>query len=188
LQWSDLDPVAKTLRIERALEETKGPVPGQGPTRRLKEPKRASHKRTIQIDDALIALLLSVREKHLRLAAGVPDGAAVDFSLIRLPSDALMFPSLGHDIDFTRLGDAHAVTRAFERHARKRFPKLRFHDLRGSHETALLDAGVPVHVVAARCGHDPAVLLRSYAERTGKADISAASVIGSISKAILGTD
>jgi hypothetical protein len=30
----------------------------------------------------------------------------------------------------------------------------------------LLDAGVPVHVVAARCGHDPAVLLRSYAKRT----------------------
>src|SRR5215813_9203594 len=46
--------------------------------------------------------------------------------------------------------------------------KLRFHDLRGSHETALLDAGVPVHVVAQRCGHDPAVLLRSYA--SGRAE------------------
>jgi len=32
------------------------------------------------------------------------------------------------------------------------FQGLRFHDLRGSYETALLDAGVPVHVVAARCG------------------------------------
>jgi hypothetical protein len=44
----------------------------------------------------------------------------------------------------------------------------------------LLDAGAPVHVVAARCGHDPAVLLRSYAKRTRKADRSAAAVIGSI--------
>jgi hypothetical protein len=32
------------------------------------------------------------------------------------------------------------------------------HDLRGSHETALLDAGVPVHVVAER--------LRNYAKRS----------------------
>ena len=36
LRWSDLDPIEKTLRIERALEATKGPVPGAGPTRRLK--------------------------------------------------------------------------------------------------------------------------------------------------------
>lgn len=64
--------------------------------------------------------------------------------------------------------------------------ELRLHDLRGTHETLLLDAGVPVHVVAARCGHDPAVLLRSYAKRTRKADRSAAGVIGSISKGVLG--
>jgi hypothetical protein len=37
----------------------------------------------------------------------------------------------------------------------------------------IADAGVPVHVVAARCGHDPAVLLRSYAKTTRKADTSA---------------
>jgi len=30
--------------------------------------------------------------------------------------------------------------------------------------------GVPLHVVVARCGHDPAVLLRAYAKRTRKAD------------------
>jgi hypothetical protein len=42
-----------------------------------------------------------------------------------------------------------------------------------------------VHVVADRCGHDPAVLLRSYAKRTKKADKTAADIIGSPSKAIL---
>ena len=50
----------------------------------------------------------------------------------------------------------------------------------------LLDARVPVHVVAKRCGHDPATLLRSYAKRTKKADKSAAVVIGNISRTILG--
>lgn len=63
---------------------------------------------------------------------------------------------------------------------------MRLHDLRGTHSTALLDAGVPVHVVAARIGDDPATLLRSYAKRTKKADTSAAAVIGSISKGIIG--
>jgi integrase len=185
LQWCDLDPVAKTLRIERALEETKG-KPGEGPVRRLKEPKRSAHARTIQIDDALIALLLSERDKHLRLVAGVPDGAPVDLSLIKLPEGALMFPSFhGRDGGFTKLKDAKAVSKHFEKLSRKTFPGLCFHDLRGSHETALLDSGVPVHVVAARCGHDPATLLRSYAKRTKKADTSAASVIGAMSAAAL---
>jgi integrase len=73
----------------------------------------------------------------------------------------------------------------FVRHARKLgFKGLRFHDLRGSHETALLDAGVPVHTVAASCGHDPATLLRTYAKRTRKADTSAAAVIHNLSRGI----
>jgi len=166
----------KTLRIERAIEETKAFG------RTLKEPKTHRGKRTIQIDDDLVALLLADRDKHLRIVAGIPDGTKVDISLVKLPADALMFPSnAGETFDFTRLRDPHAVTREFCRQARKRgFPKLRFHDLRGSHETALLDAGVPVHVVAARCGHDPAVLLRSYAKRTKKADTNAADAIGKL--------
>jgi integrase len=177
LQWRDLDPVAKTLRIERSLEETKG-------QRRLKGPKREKHKRTIQIDDALMRLLLSIKEQHLRLVAGVPSGAQVDLSLIKLPDGSLMFPS-PCGVDLTRPRRSNTLTRCFEARARKRFPGLRFHDLRGSHETALLDAGIPVHVVADRYGHDPAVLLRSYAKRTKKADKTAADIIGSLSKAIL---
>lgn len=78
------------------------------------------------------------------------------------------------------------MTHEFQRvAARLGFDGLRFHDLRGTHETLLLDAGVPVHVVAARCGHDPAVLLRSYARRTRKADTTAAGIIGGLSKAAL---
>ena len=42
-----------------------------------------------------------------------------------------------------------------------------------------------MHVVAARDGHDPAVLLRNYAKRTKKADTSAAAVIGALSKGVL---
>src|SRR5262249_53907277 len=130
------------------------------------------------------------REKHLRIAAGVPDGVAVDLSLVKLPDGALMFPNppaLGEGFSFTKLRNPDNTTKEFVRKARKLgFPSLRLHDLRGTHETLLLDRGVPVHVVAARCGHDPAVLLRSYAKRTRKADSNAAAVIGSLSKGMLG--
>jgi integrase len=86
LRWSDLDATEKTLRIERAIEQTvKHGL-------RFKGPKKERHKRTIKIDDDLVALLLSEREKHLRLVAGVADGVAVDLSLIRLPEAALIFP------------------------------------------------------------------------------------------------
>ena len=123
-----------------------------------------------------------------RIAAGVTDGVSVDLSLIKLPEGALVFPStVGAVFDFTRPRHPQAITGEFVKRARKiGFPKLRFHDLRGTHETLLLDAGVPVHVVAARCGHDPAVLLRVYARRTKKADTSAAVVLGLLSKSVLG--
>ena len=184
LRWSDLDLANKALRIERAIEETKK----HGI--RFKGPKKESHKRTITIDDDLLTLLLAEREKHLRIIAGVPDSAAVDLGLVKLPEGALIFPNPPAlaDLSFVIPRAPRATSKEASRWARKLgFKKLRpLHDLRGTHETMLLDAGVPVHVVAARCGHDPATLLRSYAKRTKKADTSAASVIGNISRTILG--
>jgi integrase len=182
LRWVDLDVADKTLRIERAIDMTR--LHGL----RFKGPKTERGKRTIAIDGGLVALLVAERERHLRIAAGVPDGADIDLSLVRLPGDALMFPALpsGADFSFTRLREPRRVTEAFSRKAaRLGFSGLRLHDLRGTHETLLLDAGVPVHVVAARCGHDPAVLLRSYAKRTKKADTNAADVIASLSRGVL---
>jgi integrase len=183
LRWSDLDVQNKTLRVERSIESTlKHGL-------RFKGPKTERSKRTIIIDDGLIALLLSVKDRHLRLKAGVPDNAAVDLSLIRLPENALMFPSPPAlaDGDFEAPRHGVTISRDFAcAAARLGFPGLRFHDLRGTHGTLLLDRGVPVHTVAARLGHGPATLLRSYAKRTRKADSSVASIIGSISKSILG--
>jgi integrase len=183
LRWEDLDVANKTLRIERALEETKE----HG--LRIKGPKTERGKRTIKIDDDLISLLAAERERHLRIVVGVPDGVAVDLSLVKLPAAALMFPNpprSGQTLSLTRFRNPRVVTAAFGRKAAALgFAGLRLHDLRGTYETLLLDRGVPVHVVAARCGHDPAVLLRTYAKRTRKADDSAVDVIAAISKGAL---
>jgi integrase len=183
LRWSDLDAEAKTLRIERAIEETKAFG------LRFKVPKTERGKRTIMIDDGLVALLIAERQKYQRIVAGVPDGHGVDFSLVKLPANALMFPALpfrGASFDVAKPRNPRHVTKEFCRRAKAiGFPSLRFHDLRVTHETLLLDAGVPVHVVAARCGHDPAIMLRVYAKRTRKADTSAAAIIGGLSRGTL---
>jgi integrase len=173
LRWSDVNFAAKTLRIARSVEKTKAFGP------RTKEPKTERGKRTITVDDGLLALLAGIRETHQRLVAGVPDGAAADLSLVKLPEAALIFPAPGGELD--KLRDADAVTHTFERKAASLgFGHLRFHDLRGSHETMLLDAGVPVHTVAARCGHDAGMLLRAYAKRTAGSDAKAAAVISEL--------
>lgn len=61
---------------------------------------------------------------------------------------------------------------------------IRFHDLRHTHATLLLRAGVPVHVVAARLGHrEPSITLRVYAhvlddQATGAAEVFAKAMEG----------
>jgi integrase len=183
LRWDDLDTVKKTLRIERAVDHTKKFG------LRTKDPKTERGKRTVAIDADLLALLVAERGRHQRIMAGVPDGAAVDLSLVKLPAGALMFPNPpgpGESFSFTKLRVPRNTTKEFVRRAtRLGFADLRLHDLRGTHETHLLDKGMSVAAVAARCGHDPAVMLRSYAKRTRKADDAIVDFIGSLSKGAL---
>lgn len=181
-RWLDFDVEKKTLRVERALDFTKKFGIG------FKPPKTKRGLRTIALDDGTVALLLKERERHQRLSAGVPDGVDVDLSLVKLADDALIFPN-----DPT----APAVPRNprnFSKEFARRstllgFPELRFHDLRGTHATLLLDRGVPVHVVAERIGEDPAVLLRNYAKRKRKntADTSVSAVINALAAGFLKT-
>jgi integrase len=182
LIWEDLNTAAKTLRIERSLERVKGISTPKGP-------KTSRGKRTITIDDEIIALLLAEKERHLRIAAGVPDGVTVDLSLIKLPAGALIFPGApreGEGFSFTRFRNPNTVTNIFQKVARKAgFPTLRFHDLRGTAITRMLKAGIPLHIVAARHGHDPAVMLRSYAKALPQDDADAAKVMGEMLKGTL---
>jgi integrase len=113
------------------------------------------------------------RPKTRSVLAGIePDDGKV-VTVKKLSEGALLFP--GGDLkDLTLLRDASAVTRVFKRHEERLGFKIRFHDLRASHLTLLLDKGEPVHVVAARAGHDPVVLSRNYVKSTKKADAKVA--------------
>jgi integrase len=182
LRWSDLNPETRELRIERAIETT------NRYRRVVKEPKSKRGRRVITISDDLLSLLLREREKYLRMVAGIPDGVAdVDLSLVKLPDGALMFPATsGPSIDIMRLRNPKSLTQETRKRFRTLgFATLRFHDLRASHGTALLDAGAPIHVVAARLGHSPAVLMQAYAKRNKTADQRVAETIDKLSKGML---
>src|SRR6516164_181627 len=92
LRWEDFDTEAKILRIERSVDDT------DKHGLRIKGPKTERGKRTITIDDDLVSLLVSERDRYLRIVAGVPDGVSVDLSLVKLPAGALIFPSPVDDL------------------------------------------------------------------------------------------
>jgi integrase len=181
----DIDLDRATISVTRNVEEIHVAMDGGGSkqtVRRIGTPKSKNSVREFQIDANLVALLRKVRETALRIVAGVPEGADVDLSLVKPPKDALAFPVAG---TLTTLRNPTAVTNGFKRRAVALGFPVHLHDLRASHSTALLDRGVPVHVVAKRIGDDPATLLGHYAKRTKKADADAAAAIAALSKGIL---
>lgn len=178
LQWTDIDFDAEKISVSKALEETKA----NG--LRVKGPKTARGNRVIGVDAGLVALLREERDLHKRLVAGVTKDDDIDLELINLPAEALVFPALPDKkgtIDPTRHRLPHGITQGFIKRARSMgFENLRLHDLRMTHGTLLLNAGVPVHEVARRLGHDPAVLLKTYAKVTREADEASTLAAGAI--------
>jgi integrase len=162
LRWTDINFEKREIRVERALEVTKAGI-------RFKVPKTERGKRTVDIDAATAELLLAERSRQQQLMAGIPDGVDVNLSMIKLPEGALVFPAdlTAASPTFTKTRIPRDTSKNLRRIARKLgFARMRFHNLRHSHSTILLDAGVPLHRVAARIGDDPATLLRTYAQLT----------------------
>jgi len=163
-RWTDLDVEKKTIKVERAWENT----------------------------DKYGLSLIEEKKRHQRIMAGVPDGADVDLSLIALPPTSLVFPAsseAGEDFDFAKPRNPRAFSKVFARRAERiGFGRIRFHDLRGIHATALLDAGIPPHTVAQRIGDDPTTVLRNYVKRrrSKAANESVVSAITTIASGFLG--
>ncbi len=138
-------------------------------------------------------MLVAEYERHQRIQAGIPDGVDVepepDPPAGRRP-DVPCDPGKG-EFDFTAPRNPRNFSKEFARRAGKLgFGSTRFHDLRGIHATALLDAGIPVHTVAQRIGDDPAILLRNYAKRkrSEAADADLADAIGKLAADFSGNE
>jgi integrase len=157
LQWSDLDLDAGTMTISRALVSS-GVAPTIHGTKNGKP-------RTFSLDAQTVAVLRDHRRHQLgeRLAATV------------WTDSGFLFVD-----EFGGTPTPNQITKWFKAAVQAAgLPDIRLHDLRHGSVTAGLRAGVPIHVLAARHGHDPAVMLRTYAHVTRDDDQDAADAIAS---------
>ena len=78
----------------------------------------------------------------------------------------------------TPTGSARAFERAI---ARTGLPRIRLHDLRHTHATIALRAGVPIKVIAERLGHEsPAFTMKQYAHALPGMQAEAAAQIAAV--------
>jgi integrase len=151
LQWSDVDLDRGTVHVGRSI--------GKGLHGALSEkaPKSDSGRRVVELDDVLVSALRAhraqQRERRLLLGAGWVASGCV----FTEPTGEAQHP----DRVSKRWSDAVArVAPALG------IPSIRFHDLRHSHCTQLLDAGVRPDVVSERAGHaSVGFTLSTYAHR-----------------------
>lgn len=143
LRWADLDLDARRLSVTQAVVVA-------GPELVVSEPKTTNSRRTIALDPATAAALAEHREAQdaERRAAG--PGWCESGLVFTWPDGRVIHPD--------------RLNVWFARHRRLAgLPKLRVHDLRHSHATAALAAGVPAKVVSERLGHsNVAITLNVY--------------------------
>lgn len=144
LKWSDLDWRTKQLKIQRQLQrQNNGGLV-------FSEPKSAAGKRSIILSAVMIAKLHDQQERQYKemLAAGA------DWQ-----ENDLVFPSvIGTPLDHSNLfKDFKEILKRAE------LPNIRFHDLRHTAATLMLQQGVHPKVVQERLGHsDIALTLNTY--------------------------
>lgn len=140
LRWCDVDLDARTIRIARTTVSIRGRSVAS-------TPKSQRGRRTLPIDamPALVELL-----RAAKLAAGL--------RIRRDLTSTVLVDEIGEPVRPERFCDE--LQRAM-RDAGVRV--IRPHDVRHTFATIALNAGTPVHEVAAWLGHDPAVCLRTYA-------------------------
>jgi integrase len=140
LKWSDLDRSTRRLSISRTLQNLGGrPVEFDVKTR--------TSRRNIDVDDKTMWVLAQWRRRLYR--EGLPHGAD-DWMFLNTAGRFLNPESVSQLFD-------RVVTRTPE------LPRVRFHDLRHTHASLLIMAGVPIKVVSERLGHShPAFTMHTY--------------------------
>ena len=152
VQWPDVDLGRARVAVRRSLVTVGHQVV-------VSEPKTAKGRRSVALDPATVAALKAWRKRQTaeRLAWGP---AWIDSGLV-----------------FTR-----EVTRAFTRHVLAAgVPIIRLHDLRHTHATLALAAGVHPKVVQERLGHaNIAITLDTYSHAVPALEEQAARTVAAL--------
>ena len=144
LRWGDVDFKAATITVNRQWKRgERGLV--------LAPPKSDRGRRTIDIDEETLAAVKGWRRAQLEERMAY-DGDWQDTGFIFTRKDGT-------------LSDPDVISQSFDKLvARLGLKPVRFHDMRHTHATLLLLAGVPPHVVSMRLGHrSVAFTLQQYA-------------------------
>jgi len=173
LRWSDVDMDAGTIRITRTLicgaragARKDNGVPQVEWT--FTEPKTASSRRTIPIGRTAVEVLRRHRKAQAaeRLLAGRAwhDGDLVFATTIGTP-----------------VNSSNLRTLYYALLARSGLPRIRFHDLRHTAATLLLEAGVHPRAVADRLGHaTPSLVMNTYGHVTERMQREATAAMDAV--------
>lgn len=161
LRWDDVDLGAGVIAVDRSTTQLG--------TELVTTTPKNHERRRVAIDAQTVATLRAWRRMQAeeRLAIGV--GWVDDLGLLFTWQDGTRVQP---DYVSKRF---KAVQRAGD------LPRLTLHELRHTHATILLRAGVPVHIVAKRLGHrDPSVTLDRYADVIPDDDGTAVDVFSKV--------
>jgi integrase len=159
LRWSDLDLDQAVMTIARSRGSVSGTIVEGTP--------KNGKVRTLDLDPATIASLRKWRARVAaeRLRAG--EAYATD-------DDHVFCNELGEALVPNTISARFAAIVA-----KLDIPRISIHGTRHTSGTLALTNGTPVHVVAARLGHDPAVLLRTYSHLLATSGKDCATRLGS---------
>lgn len=171
LRWSDVDLDAGTVSVRQSIVVVKGkPVVGDVKTKRS--------RRVVDLDGPTVSALKAWRKTQLEQRMLMGAGWANTGLMFTMPTGDGWHPD--------------TVSQAFERlvtPARKmtpedveqRPPRIRFHDLRHTHASHLLAAGVNIKVVSERLGHaSVAFTLDTYAHVMPGQQAGAAAAVSAL--------
>jgi integrase len=139
LKWSDFDEARSRLSISRTLQNVGGRPTEFGV-------KTRTSRRTVDLDRNTAAEIDRWRQQLRR--DRLPNG----------PNDWMFCNRSG------RFLNPESISQLFDRVVqRASMPRIRFHDLRHTHASLLVAAGVPIKVVSERLGHaHPAFTMHTY--------------------------
>ena len=159
LKWTDLDWVNQTLKVERQL------VRPEGAEIKFAPPKTKFGKRMLKLGDKSIEVLRNHYESQYKERMACKD---------RWVESGLIFTtSIGTPIH------ARNLIRYFKKLLNEAgLPEIRFHDLRHTAASIMLNHGIPVIVVSRRLGHArPSITLDVYGHLIPSMDEYAAQKI-----------
>jgi integrase len=158
LRWGNVDLDEEVIKVRESLEQTKAGL-------RLKLPKSSAGVRDVTlpaiVTDTLVVQRKRLLEQRLMLGQG------------KLTDKDLVFPAWDGSPQWP-----NAFGTAWSRLAVARGLAVSFHELRHTHASQLIDAGVDVVTIAKRLGHSSAAITLSvYAHLFRKDDRKAATAI-----------